>query len=570
MELTVWHLVVGWFIVYSIVSVVINRVRPPGERVTLHGPLTLVHSKAGLATIDRIALLSPRLWSVWGKVGLVTFLTGMVGVVFVMGFSVFRVVSEPSAVALAKDPQNLVVIPGVNPFLPLAAAPEIVGALLIAMVVHELGHAIYCRLGGIAIDSTGLVFLGLIPSGAFVEPDEESLETASVVSKLKMVSAGVMNNIALAGVCLVALVVIVPFVLTPASGAALGGVLPDSPAAHAGLESGSLVVGVDGESVDSFSEFATAINNSTAEAVVVQTSSGETYTVQRFVFVTGAVESSVLSPTDTITAVDGTPVHTQKDIIRLAEQADDPFVFLTTTQSSEPVKFTTGARIRLAGVDDAQPVTVTHVEGNRVHTASAFSQAIDADSETPVTLTVVSTEDAFESADVEYTPAEQTVALTPGLNGVTVSDFGVQKYPAEQYLGFITATGQSIGATVLLIMFLPFGTFGGLPYNFAGFTPDVISFYTVTPLLDPIAGLVFAGVSLLFWSVWINLNLALFNMLPTFALDGGHYLKNGLIWIAEGRGVREGEQRTARLYKGLALVMLAALAAVIVVPIVFG
>lgn len=573
MEFSIWYVVVAWFIVYSLVSIGLNRFSKPGENLTLQGPLTLVHSKAGLATIDSLSKAVPRVWAVWGVIGVGTFLLGMVSVVFIMGFAVYRVLSEPSAVTLAKDPQNLVVIPGVNPFLPLDAAVEIVGALLIAMVVHELGHAIYCRIGGISIESTGLVLLGLIPSGAFVEPNEVSLENASSTATLKMVSAGVMNNIALAVLCLVVLVVVVPFVLMPASGAAIGGVLPASPAAEAGIESGTLIVGVEETDITSFAEFAAVVENSSADQLTVQTDSGHQYTIQRSVFVTGAVAGSGLSPAETVSSVNGVPVHTRGDLVRVTEQADSPFVLLTTTESTDSVKFTTGARARISGVQNETPVTVTHVDGERIHSADEFSATIDSESQRPVTLTIIPTDGTFTAQTVLVTPSEQAVTLTSGINGVTVTDVGVQQYPAEQYLGFITATGRSVWSTVLLIFFLPFGTVGGLPFNFAGFTSDVRAFYTVTPVLSSVSTLVFMGVSLLFWSVWINLNLALFNMIPTFALDGGHFLKNGLLWVTERFGVADTtgwETQTKYLYKALALVMLAAIVAVIAVPILLG
>jgi len=128
----------------------------------------------------------------------------------------------------------------------------------------------------------------------------------------------------------------------------------------------------------------------------------------------------------------------------------------------------------------------------------------------------------------------------------------------------------SLGFSGLFILFLPFGTLGGLPFTFAGVTPTVSGFYQVAEPLSAVAPAVVFGVSLAFWTVWININLALFNCLPTFALDGGHYARYALEELAARLGYEEPKQASQTYARALMVVLLVGIAAVVAIPPLFG
>ncbi len=96
------------------------------------------------------------------------------------------------------------VSPGVAPIIPgvkLKNVPSYLQvpiytiiSLALIIIIHEAFHGILCRLEKIDLKSYGLLFLGLIPFGAFVEPDEESLNKKSSLQKNKMYAAGSMGN----------------------------------------------------------------------------------------------------------------------------------------------------------------------------------------------------------------------------------------------------------------------------------------------------------------------------------------------------------------------------------------
>ncbi|MFC6724756.1 site-2 protease family protein, partial [Halobium palmae] len=166
------------------------------DSVRIQGPLVTVHTKRGRVLLDRLAA-PRRFWRAWSNVGVGIALVVMVGTFFLLLWRGLSILQNPPAPTAVNQPRNFLVIPGVNDFLPLSVAPEIVLGLLIGLVVHEGGHGLLCRVERIDIESMGLVLLTLLPIGAFVEPDERSQRSASRGARTRMFAAGVTNNFAL-------------------------------------------------------------------------------------------------------------------------------------------------------------------------------------------------------------------------------------------------------------------------------------------------------------------------------------------------------------------------------------
>ncbi|MGV8084667.1 MAG: site-2 protease family protein [Candidatus Bilamarchaeum sp.] len=80
-------------------------------------------------------------------------------------------------------------LPGIN--LPLF---EGIIALAIVMVVHEGGHAVLSRIAKIRVLSSGLVLFGVIPIGAFVEPDEKEMVKVEAYKQTRVLIAGPAAN----------------------------------------------------------------------------------------------------------------------------------------------------------------------------------------------------------------------------------------------------------------------------------------------------------------------------------------------------------------------------------------
>jgi hypothetical protein len=88
------------------------------------------------------------------------------------------------------SPGGTFLLPGIN--LPLF---EGILALVVVMVVHEGAHAILTRIAKIPLLSSGIVLFGIIPVGAFIEPDEEKLGKVEKVKQTRVLVAGPTANL---------------------------------------------------------------------------------------------------------------------------------------------------------------------------------------------------------------------------------------------------------------------------------------------------------------------------------------------------------------------------------------
>jgi membrane-associated protease RseP (regulator of RpoE activity) len=93
-------------------------------------------------------------------------------------------------------------IPGVS--IGFETLPYFFIAITIAAALHELAHGVASRAENIKLKSTGIMFF-LFFFGAFVEPDEKSLQKASTRSKLRVYAAGAFTNVVLVLILIVLL-----------------------------------------------------------------------------------------------------------------------------------------------------------------------------------------------------------------------------------------------------------------------------------------------------------------------------------------------------------------------------
>ena len=217
-------------VAYSLAAYWLDNQGYVPDSISVSGPITTIHTKRGRAFLNWLA--GPkRFWRAWTNVGLGATLVVMVGM-FVLLLQQGRMILEnPPAPSPVNEPANVLVIPGVNEFLPLSAAPGIIFGLLVGLVVHEGGHGLLCRVENIDIDSMGLAFFAFIPVGAFVEPDEESQRAADRGGRTRMFAAGVTNNFAITVVAFALLFGPVIGAIGVAPGMAVQGTYEGAPAA---------------------------------------------------------------------------------------------------------------------------------------------------------------------------------------------------------------------------------------------------------------------------------------------------------------------------------------------------
>jgi membrane-associated protease RseP (regulator of RpoE activity) len=575
-------MVLAGVVLYTVLATVLDMRGLLPESIRVSGPITTLHTQRGRDFLEW-ASGPTRFWRAWGNFGVGIALVVMVGSFLLVGFAAVQAVTNPQPTAL-NEPRNVLAIPGVNQFLPLSAAAEIVAGLVIGLVVHEGGHGLMCRVEEIDIESLGLAFLAFVPIGAFVEPDEDSRRRASRGGQTRMFAAGVTNNFAVTVIAFALLFGPVAGSISVVAGLPVGGVLPGSAAGEAGLERGDVVASVDGVNVSGSAEFDAALAEADGRTVRLGLKRGGSVDVSRSLTVTGAAAGAPVGVNATIAAVNGSAVHTE-EAFRSAV-ADRRVATLTVREGAETRNVTAplgaytlpmdGEAFAAAGAPVGEPVIITSIAGQRTVDNAALSSVLDGyapDEEVRIVghvdgerrtwnVTLGAQTDAGERAFLG-------VSVQPGVSGLAVDDLGVNVYPAGTFLGAIGGGGGE-GPDLLpgggpirrayVALVLPFArlTIPGLGYSFAGFVGPVANFYQVNGPLGVLgtgAGLFVAN--LLFWTAWINLIIGQFNCIPAYPLDGGHILRTSTETVVSRLPVEDGRAVTRAVTTTISLVMLA-------------
>ncbi|WP_435333966.1 site-2 protease family protein [Haloarchaeobius sp. TZWWS8] len=553
--------------------------------VSTQGPVLLIHTQRGKEFLERLA--GPkRFWRAWANVGVGIALVVMAGAFLFLLQGAIATIQNPPAPSAVNQPKNVLVIPGVNDFLPLSVAPEILFGLLVGLVVHEGGHGLLCRVEDIRIESMGVGLLAILPIAAFVEPDEEERRKASRGGQTRMFAAGVTNNFAITIVAFALLFGPVAGSIAVADGALVGGVADGSPAAQAGLSGGDRITAVAGQPVDNNSHLSTLLDEVGGESVRIEVNGEETRTMPRSVLVRSSLRNGPtgLDAGDTIESVNGTAVHTVTEFQAALENSSGPVSVQATSQSGESktTEFVAGAYVQVqedgplaaAGAPAGENVVLTKVAGTRTVGWEDLSGAIDG-TQPGQTVEVVAYQDGQKRTwqvtmgDREGESHLGVLGVAGGTTGLAVTDLGVQFYPADSYLGVLGGGdqtslndfAQSFFGKMLLVLILPVagvasGGSGSLPYNFAGFTGEIANFYVATGPLGFLGGGLFLLANLLFWTGWINVQLGFFNCIPAFPLDGGHILRTSTEAVMSRLPIRATRRRVRLVTTTVGLTML--------------
>jgi len=123
-------------------------------------------------------------------------LTGFAGfVIFALALNAIDIITK-TLIGVKACPGVAPVIPGVEiPNVPLVIPLHAWISLLIILIIHEGFHGITARKEGFEVKSSGLLLLGFLPIGAFVEPNEKEMVKAKPLKQLKVYAAGPIANL---------------------------------------------------------------------------------------------------------------------------------------------------------------------------------------------------------------------------------------------------------------------------------------------------------------------------------------------------------------------------------------
>ena len=470
------------------------------------------------------------------------FLLYILPVAAAVGFYLFLselgILLSPRGAAVADlvrhlGPLSYLGLPGINPYLPIVDGWI---ALVVAMVIHEGAHGITARSLGLPVKASGLLLFLFVPIGAFVDVDEEALRNARASHSGRVLAAGAGVNLVAGLISLLILVALVGGMTPAAKGVPITQVNVPSPASKAGILPGDFILAVNGIQYTDGSQ----IQNSTwyAPGNVVNVTiwrQGEVRDVQLTV---GARPDTTLACSYPMAVgVPGTCTAVLSGY--LGDVSGESFYF-----SSNGTGAFSSTTCSISGGSCSVEFTPSTTLGS------------------PQNITAVYNGDASNM----YSSASDLVQVSPtpaaGQNGVTKAEG-----PASP-LGYLGTGSQSDSALSDLVSGYTSVLKNPLQYvcipTFPQCQPRVPFsdamgvFYTspLGPATTPLANLAY-------WFFFLNFNLAIFNALPIYPLDGGQAFSVGV--KALGRG-RLSEKQQTMVVRGVTMLVVGLILAVLAGP----
>jgi len=250
-----WILLIIFLIAaYATIAYYIHSRKLWEDHLTFYGPILAIKTNR-VGFFDKFAAFR-TFFRIYGTTGVIVVIIVSVFITFMLFLSVrYTLLVQPEPTGIYK-PQNILLLPGINEYVPSTLAVWL--AFIITIAIHEFGHAILCRVENIKVKTMGAL-IAVIPIGFFVEPDEEELDKTKGMAKVRMFGAGITNNLVVGFSCFFLLILCMGLV-TPVSQPVIHGVYKDYPAASAGILPGSIVTAVNGVPVNSRADVSTILN----------------------------------------------------------------------------------------------------------------------------------------------------------------------------------------------------------------------------------------------------------------------------------------------------------------------
>ncbi|HPE63563.1 MAG TPA: site-2 protease family protein [Methanothrix sp.] len=510
-----------------VLAVRLSRVRGfGGLNIGNWGPVIMIRTNRWLGLIDRLS--GPkRFWRLAITAGIPLVVLGMFSFLAFFLLTTLAVMRAPPEPSVYTAPRNVLLIPGINQFIPWFAWI----ALFVTMAVHEFSHGILCRAEGIRVKSMGIALL-IAPVAAFVEPDEEELfgsedkrAKATRAARVRILSAGVIANFVVAALALALFFGPVIGAIAPVDRVVVVDVAPGSDADLAGFEEQMILLEADGVQIENLDGL---IGNEGGPTRLKLLRGDETETVDldaegplrrgvvvSYVFDGSAAEEAGMVSGVTISEIDGVPTPDWNSFRS----------FMNGTREGETVAIGTNRgeyRVNLTANPDGS--------GTGFIGVGFF----------------------WGSANAVY------------FDGATF-----QEFPAGPFLASLQEMPRSGLDGLISFMFLPFsGISGFTEMGFPGFSGWITQLYEPTGWAEPLGGKIFWLANFLFWVGLINLYAGLFNCLPAVPLDGGHIFRDLLHmgFAAIFKNEARAERMTRAVVATMAWLIFSSLIFIIVAP----
>jgi regulator of sigma E protease len=474
---------------------------------------------------------------------------------------------------------------------------EVLVLFNLLIVVHEIGHFLAARWRGLYIERFGIWFgkplwkktingvqysLGSLPFGGFValpqlapmdiiegkaDLDRAQLPRISALDKIIVAFAGPLFSFLLAVVFAVIIWAVGRPVSESEATTTIGYVVPDSPAAEAGLKAGDKILAVDGQPVtrfggmgsDSISWRIVRSEGETIPITIERVTNGqiERRTVEAHPIIPetkpwmrkafrqieifpaetpmvakvepgSAAAKAGLRPNDVITKINGQPLYHLLGIADYIRDHPDEAITLAVRRQGQEiaVPFEPGYSVINSVVKDSPAARaglqkgdeVLALDGQRLKSPLAISEYIKRHADQPITLSILR---EGQPREVRITPEIPEGEKTARIGIQWSEDFGIvlDEYgrmtvkhppPLEQIRAGMLSIVNTIGAVASPKSDVRLQHMSG----------PVMMLRVYYIMFENKEGWRMA----LWFSVVLNVNLALLNLLPIPVLDGGHIM----------------------------------------------
>jgi membrane-associated protease RseP (regulator of RpoE activity) len=462
--------------------------------LVIYGPMVMIKTHWGIPLMTRLG----KYKRFWRAFGLASKLMSLFLMIYIVGILVIDIMMVPAILSSGSGSgmgiEYALAIPGINPLLPIVYGWI---GLIIAVVVHETAHGIQTKANDMEIDSTGILY-GVLPLGAFVEPNEKQVSTCSRRARMDLYAAGIATNLVLAIVLFLVMFASLTCCVTNTYGdsPAAGNVYSDSPAAVAGIPVTAVIIDVDGVHMDDLNDLGAAIPSYGTHSITY-VYKGNTTTVS---LAMGTYVNSVVtdSPAAAWGLKSGDYLYSATLKVKDSEgnyvvSGDATYFGLSTTFSSF-MKTTSGGQVYdLVVIRDGASVTIENVLLAQKNNIGYLG----------ITTT---------TSGMSFTTP--TIVMEKSVNPF---------YGRTNISGYIMGTLSYIAA----------------PFNGYSPVPENAQWWYSTPF-D--AGSFWSLMSLIYWTFWLSFILGTSNAIPAVPFDGGFLFIGGVDWLLEKAGVK-GEKR---------------------------
>ena len=222
----------AWFSATSIIYFIKYKGREEDKRLLISPLIVAIRFRYEFRQADRF----------YGRRKFLLFLdTGVIVLTILAALLYFMVAKNIVSILMRGEriPIATPIIPGLTISIELFL--YLLPGLSIAIILHELGHAIASRISGVSVKSTGIIILGGLIPAAFVEPHENELRKSPLRSKLRIYSAGVFFN----GIIALIVWILLSLLMSGGFYTVISDVSPGSWADKYGLEPNTIVTEIE-------------------------------------------------------------------------------------------------------------------------------------------------------------------------------------------------------------------------------------------------------------------------------------------------------------------------------------